>query len=376
MTGKSWRGRLFELAQLAAGRLRPVSDREPGKLETLSPDEVGRLADDVFVHWAYEIILNRAPDDEGRLQYAAALRSGRLSRERFLLILLNSAEYRENLVNREFVTPGHFFSAVPSWADRQRFLQNGAQEKPVMGIDLRHAEQMALLEKLRPFVLEAPFPEQPDPAFRYYFDNPAYAYGDGLMLHSMLRHFKPRRIIEIGCGFSSTVIMDTNDLFFDGQIDVRFIDPYPQLVHKLMRPADRERYPVIAEPIQTVDLTVFDDLEENDVLFIDSTHVSKLGSDVNREFFDILPRLKPGVLVHIHDIAWPFEYPAEWIEEGRAWNENYLVRAFLAYNSAFEIVLFTAYLHTHPEAAVWLEREMPLTRNNPGGQLWIRRISN
>lgn len=375
MTENIWRKRLFAAAALVANRLRPRSKHVPEQLLELDPDTVSRLPDDVFVEWAYRIIFGREPDEFGRRTYADSLRSGRLTREAILTFLLTSPESRLWLDNREFVPPGHFFSAVPSLADRQRFLAAPPDPLPILDVDLRHEAQIALLQELRPYVEGCPFPIEPHQDFRYYFNNPAYSFGDGLMLHSMIRHFKPKRIIEIGCGHSSTVIMDTNDHFFDGQIDIRFIDPYPQLLHKLMRPDDPDRYVIKEQGVQEVDLATYDDLQENDILFIDSTHVSKLGSDVNRELFDILPRLNPGVLIHFHDIGWPFEYPAEWIAEGRAWNENYLIRAFLAYNSTFEIVLFTAYLHNHPETAAWLDKEMPLTRKNPGGKLWIRKVN-
>ncbi len=107
-----------------------------------------------------------------------------------------------------------------------------------------------------------------------------------------------------------------------------------------MRPADL-RHRLIEQRLQDVPLSEFQDLRENDVLFVDSTHVAKLGSDVLRIFFEILPGLAPGVYVHVHDIFWPFEYPEPWIAEGRAWTETYLLRAFLQFNSAFRIVLFS-----------------------------------
>jgi hypothetical protein len=120
-------------------------------------------------------------------------------------------------------------------------------------------------------------------------------------------------------------------------------------------------------------------LETDDILFIDSSHVTKVGSDVNQILFNVLPALRPGVLVHIHDIFWPFEYPAVWYAEGRAWNEIYLVRAFLEYNSAFEIVLFLSYLERRrPELITAL---MPLARrraagspNLGGSSLWLRKL--
>jgi hypothetical protein len=89
--------------------------------------------------------------------------------------------------------------------------------------------------------------------------------------------------------------------------------------------------------------------------------------------FEILPMLAPGVLIHFHDIFWPFEYPPAWIEEGRAWNEAYVLRAFLQYNSEFEILLFADYLHR--VYGDWFERHMPLYRKNTGGNIWLRKVA-
>ena len=115
---------------------------------------------------------------------------------------------------------------------------------------------------------------------------------------------------------------------------------------------------------------LFDELAENDILFIDSTHVSKTGSDVNYILFEILPRLKPGVFIHFHDVFYPFEYPREWVFGGFNWNENYLLHAFLMYNETFEIKIFADYLHVHHKE---IFKEMPLCYKNTGGNLWLQK---
>ena len=118
---------------------------------------------------------------------------------------------------------------------------------------------------------------------------------------------------------------------------------------------------------------LFATLEENDILFIDSTHVAKIGSDVNYLFFEVLPRLRAGVYVHVHDIFHPFEYPRAWIYEGRAWTEAYMLRAFLTFNTAFEIVLFNTFLERfHRER---FAHKMPLCLRNEGGSIWLRRTT-
>jgi hypothetical protein len=107
------------------------------------------------------------------------------------------------------------------------------------------------------------------------------------------------------------------------------------------------------------------------VLFVDSTHVAEVGSDVHRVLFDILPRLSPGVHVHLHDVFWPFEYPRERLAEGRSWNEQYVLRAFLEFNDSFEIVLFGHWAVTRHQA--WFAERMPLCLRSPGGAIWVRR---
>jgi len=189
----------------------------------------------------------------------------------------------------------------------------------------------------------------------------------------MMRHASPKRIVEIGSGYSSCVALDTNELFFDNQIACVFIDPNTNLLLSLIRAEDRSRVTIIPQRVQDVSLEVFRTLEANDFLFIDSTHVAKIGSDVNDIMTRILPALQVGVYVHFHDVPYPFEYFRDWIEEGRAWNEAYMVRAFLSFNSAYEIVFFNTFLERfHRERFAAL---MPLCLRNEGGSLWIRRVS-
>ena len=186
----------------------------------------------------------------------------------------------------------------------------------------------------------------------------------------MIRHWKPDRIIEVGCGASSCVILDTREAL-QPDTKVTFIEPYPELLLKYIRPGDQAEVQIRKEFIQDVPLAVFGELEENDILFIDTSHVSKLGSDVNFIFFEILPALKKGVIVHFHDVFYPFEYPETWIRNGTFWNEAYLLRAFLMYNHDFEIMLFTSYLnHILPDE---MKSGFPLSAAEPGGSLWLRR---
>lgn len=125
----------------------------------------------------------------------------------------------------------------------------------------------------------------------------------------MIRAKKPRRINEIGSGYSSAVTLDTNELYFSNQIHCTFIEPYPERLLNLLSAEDIARNVLVTTRLQDVEIETFPELARGDFLFIDSTHVSKLGSDVNRIFFEIMPKLNEGVFIHFHDIFYPFEYP-------------------------------------------------------------------
>jgi len=185
------------------------------------------------------------------------------------------------------------------------------------------------------------------------------------------RGFRPQRVIEVGSGFSSRLLLDTSEHFFNNKMDITLIDPSLGSLTDLEPAAGAN---LLSCRVQDVPLAFFDQLEENDILFIDSSHVSKTGSDVNFYIFDVIPRLSPGVLVHIHDILYPFEYPADWVlDEKRSWNETYLLQAFLQYNAAFEILYWNNFAF-HALGADLAEL-MPLCLENEGGSLWIRRVS-
>lgn len=280
----------------------------------------------------------------------------------------------EDLKKRQgFVPPGHFYSPVPDLDELQKIEEEtiGGPSMEIPGMDLHDQEQLELLKRFSAFYREMPFQAEKKEGLRYYFENPAYSYSDAIMLHCMIRHLKPKRIIEVGSGFSSCMILDTNELFFSGSISTTFIEPYPELLMSLLRDTDAERVSTIPSRLQDVDLSEFDVLEENDILFIDSTHVSKIDSDVNRIFFEVLPRLSSGVHVHFHDIFFPFEYPKEWLLEGRAWNEAYILKAFLQYNQAFSPVLMNTYMTEFHES--FFRENMPLCLKNTGASIWLKR---
>ena len=266
-----------------------------------------------------------------------------------------------------WVPPGHFYSPIPSLNELPAQLFASGPPRELPAIDLDEPGQLALLEKLKVFYPDQPFQALKTPGHRYYFENGFYSYSDGILLHCLIRHLQPRRIIEVGSGFSTAVMLDTNQQFLEGSVTITCIEPYPRVLESLLTDADRGSVTVLPQRLQDVPLSTFAALTAGDILFIDSTHVSKTGSDVNYALFSVLPSLQPGVFIHFHDIFYPFEYPEAWVREGRAWNEAYALRAFLQYNRSFEIVLFNTFLEQFHEE--WFTREMPLCLRDRSGRL-------
>lgn len=287
--------------------------------------------------------------------------------------LLSPAHRAEESPTPQFVPIGHFYSPFPDLgyvrANEARIYAPPPHSLPAL--DLREEQQLSLLSQCVDFYQEQPWQPNKTDSLHYFFENDFYSYTDALFLYFLLRMFKPRHYFEIGSGYSSCLALDVNERFLDGQLEMTFVEPYPAVLLSLLSEADLHKTKLLQNRLQDVDSSQFDDLDSGDVLFVDSTHVSKVDSDVHRIIFEILPRLKPGVLVHFHDIFYPFEYPKEWVYEGRAWQESYVLRAFLEYNTAFEIVLFNTFLATFHRD--WLALNMPLCLRNTGGSLWLRK---
>lgn len=268
---------------------------------------------------------------------------------------------------------GHFYSPYPDLADvrdrESEIFDRSMREIP--GINLREHEQLSTLGELETFYPDIPH-LNPSGRERFSFGNGAFGYTDAVVLGCQLMRLRPERLIEIGSGYSSAMSLDINEQQLDSSVSLTFIEPFPALLESLLTPGDDPH--VIGKPLQAVDLDCFDQLGPGDILFVDSTHVSKPGSDVNRIFFEIMPRLAAGVVIHIHDVFYPFEYPKEWIEEHRAWNEDYLLRAFLQDNPKYEIDFFNHFLNLHHQPE--MTRALPLTARDQGGSLWLRKISD
>ena len=274
--------------------------------------------------------------------------------------------------------PGHFYSPIcapEAIADHYRAPEDLRESAELPGIDLNEAGQRQLWADWADYFSAVPFRNEPQPGLRYHYDNRNFGPGDAIVLHCMLRHFRPSRVIEIGSGYSTACTLDTIEHFLGGSTHVTCIEPYPALLEQLLSADDLGRIEVIAKGVQEVEPAVFAELNAGDVLFIDSTHIVKTASDVVYELFDVLPALKPGVLIHFHDIHYPFEYPREWVmERNYSWNETYFLRAFLMHNTDFEIVFFNDFFAHAARGLV--NRDAPAMLTNPGGGLWLRRKGN
>ena len=166
-------------------------------------------------------------------------------------------------------------------------------------------------------------------------------------------------------------MLDTNNIFFNNKIDLTFIEPYPERLYSLMFETDKKQVTIIQSKVQLLLLDNFEKLQAGDILFVDSTHVVKTGSDVNYILFEILPILQSGVLIHFHDIFYPFEYPKSWIcTSGHSWNENYFLRAFLTHNKKYNILLYSHYLMLHHKQ---IFESMPMCYKNGGANLWLQK---
>jgi hypothetical protein len=269
--------------------------------------------------------------------------------------------------------PGHFYSPVVDLGDPHaaEAVEGRIRAPWPAGVAIDVERMTSLMKRLAEQHRHFPFPRHRDRNFRFCFDNPFFGCHDASILFSMLLEFKPRRVVEVGCGHSSCLLLDTNERFFSGSLDLTLIDPSLGELRRLFGERGTGAARLFGDRVQNVPLEVFENLEENDILFIDSSHVSKTGSDVNYFLFQVLPILRPGVLVHIHDIFYPFEYLEDWVlKEKRSWNEAYALHAFLQYNSAFEIVYWNNFAwHRLRED---LARLMPLCMENEGGSIWIR----
>jgi predicted O-methyltransferase YrrM len=271
---------------------------------------------------------------------------------------------------------GHFYSPVVDPSDvARRAAHIWDQDREILGIDFNDQSHTEILQTLFPrFLPSYDYPERVNESEEirgFFTQNSQFSWLDARALFVLLRAWQPRRFLEVGSGFSTLLAADVNRRFLDGAMKISCIEPYPR---PFLESSEIALHRLFKEKVQDVPLDAFTQLEAGDLLFIDSSHVSKTGSDVNFLYFEVLPRLRPGVRIHIHDIFFPMDYPKEWvIDENRSWNELYVLRALLMYSTAFAVDFSCSYAIARFPDLVRSGLSLPDGRAFGGGSIWLHR---
>lgn len=278
------------------------------------------------------------------------------------------------------LTRNHFYSPIPD--TRHLPTQRFAEPSSLPGVDLDLEHQAKFLDdviaRFRPEYDAFPGERDPLASNEYWYQNDWFTGIDAAVAWAFVRHYRPKRVLEVGSGMSTRLFaraLATNQAGGASVARLQSIDPYAS---DEMRAAHPPLTELITEPVQTMPVALFEELQSADILFVDSSHVLRVGSDVQFLFMEILPRLKPGVFVHFHDIFLPFEYPRAWLTDlWRFWTEQYVLAAFLAFNRAFEVVWASHAMHRSSPARL----AAAMNRYDPdaevaGGSFWIRRVEN
>ena len=274
-----------------------------------------------------------------------------------------------------YLIPNHFYEPIPD--TRTLSDKIWTEQLTLNSINFFIKDQFKLLgtitKKFKKEYLEFPLNPTND-HFQYYVNNSSFGSVDGEILYCIIRYFKPKKIIEIGSGFSSLLAESglKKNKQYGQNSKFTIIDPYPS---ENIRSNFPRKFSLIKKRVQDVHPSQFLELENNDILFIDSTHVLKIGSDLHFLFLKILPILKKGVIVHFHDIFLPKEYPKDHVlKRYYFYNEQYFLYTFLLFNNSFKVLLASSYLNSNYRKI--LTKYFPsLTRkkSNPAS-FWIQKI--
>jgi hypothetical protein len=272
---------------------------------------------------------------------------------------------------RQRYAAGHFHSPIPDLSDvTSRRSKIFDRTSSPLSVDLHEALQWELLEKLGLALEGFRWDEFGVKDGRYKFGQPMFGPGEAVVFAGLLLAERPRRIVEVGSGWSTALLLDVRDTALP-ELEVTCIDPYPERLLKLTGSPDESGIQLIEERLELSDDSTFESIGPGDILFIDSSHVGKIGSDVLHILFHVLPQLPDNTLIHFHDVPWPFEYWEDWVFNGWAWNEAYYLHAFLAHNSRYRIYLWPHMLSSRDDARY--RRAIPQVQGDPGGSIWIRK---
>lgn len=243
------------------------------------------------------------------------------------------------------LNPGHYYSPYPNLDYIEEHYSDDKFEFSTEALNINAEEINITLNRLSAFRDLIKFADDKSEEQFYFANNTFFRYADAWVYAAMIHHLRPQRIIEIGSGFSTALAMDVNRSYFNNEIKIRSIDPDMSRMHAII---GNQRPNIELEPTSVLDIDIdcFKTLNANDILFVDSSHVLKQGSDVNYILFEVLPVLKKGVVIHFHDI-FLFNYPKQWFMQYSGWNESYALRAFLCYNSAFSMLFLNKFVTTY-----------------------------
>ena len=246
-------------------------------------------------------------------------------------------------------------------------------DRNLQGIDWNVPGQLEALARFRFAEEIADIPEEKPSTRDYYLNNGQFGWGDAEVWYQVIRTFKPKRIIEIGSGYSTLLAIRATKKNQE-------TDPAYRCQHICVEPYERKwleetGVTVVRKRVEELPSSFFSQLEERDILFIDSSHVIRPQGDVLFEYLELLPSLNKGVIVHLHDIFSPKNYPKEWLQDMvRFWNEQYLLEAFLTHNKSWEVLAALNYLHNHHYEC--LESVAPfMTPERRPGSFYIRKLS-
>jgi hypothetical protein len=265
------------------------------------------------------------------------------------------------------VPAGHYYSPIPSNEDIN-FSMALSQVTRIGEIDLNRISQInlrnLLLDKYNLTIYSLI-----NDATNFELKNTWFSGSDAITSSLLLQHLKPKRILEIGSGYSTALISDLNLKFFSNLIEFTTVDPNAERVKLLNLNVN-----LISRKVQNLGIEHFSRLQTGDILFIDSSHVIKAGSDLAYLFFEVFPILNVGVKIHFHDIFYPFEYPENWLKSGVAFNEIYGLRLFLQNSINYQIYYWNDFLEKTDRD--WFEKNMPLCLESrfPTGGIWIEKI--
>lgn len=265
-----------------------------------------------------------------------------------------------DVLRRNFYSPLPQLEELPADTFERRI--------PMPGISWQMDRYESLLRDLEPFLAEFTLPQ------RFFWGNGMYGPVDSEILYALVRRYKPKRVVELGSGFTSLIIAAACRKNASAGRPVRYVafDPFPREFIKKGIDGMDSLEGIGATEVRQEE---FEALGEGDLLFIDTTHTVKVGGDVNRVLLEVLPTLARGVLVHVHDVFLPYEYPRAFFENQCFWQEQYLLQALLAENPNFEVLF--------PASAVARERPdlirafMPQHESTSSpGAFWIRRTAS